>query len=166
MEKLISEFSVGLFFWQSVLFLVLIFFLRKFAWKPILSAVESRENFIQESLEAAEKAKIELENLEAANEELLKKAREERDELLKEAKVTKDRIIAEAKAKGQEEFEKKVASAVDTIRNEKALAFSELKSHVAELSIEIAEKIIKEQLKDDVKQKELVDNMLKEMSVN
>lgn len=157
--------SVGTLFWSSLAFIIVLVILKKFAWKPILKALSDREKSIAESLEAAEKAREEMEKLEAKNEELLKQAREERDNLLKEAKETKDRIIAEARTKGQEEYEKKVASAVDTIRNEKQLAMSELKSHVAELSIEIAEKIIKEKL-DDGKQKEMVDNMLKEMSVN
>ena len=99
MEKLINDFSVGLFFWQTLLFLVLVFFLRKFAWKPILEAVEGKREGIKNALDAADKAKADMEALNADNERILAEAKAERDSLLKEAREMKENIITEAKRK-------------------------------------------------------------------
>jgi F-type H+-transporting ATPase subunit b len=166
MEKLISDFSVGLFFWQSLLFLALLFFLRKFAWKPILSAVEGREEGIKNALAAAEQAKADMEALNADNERILAEAKVERDNLLKEAREIRESMIAEAKDKASEEADKVLASAREQINNEKMKAMTELKNHVADLSIEIAEKVLKSELKDAAKQKELVGAALKEAELN
>jgi F-type H+-transporting ATPase subunit b len=166
MEKLISEFSVGLFFWQSMLFIALIFLLRKFAWKPILTAVNEREEKIEGALKAAEEAENRMQALNAQNEELLKKAREERDIILKEARETKDAIIAEAKDKAKQEAERVLAASREAIQNEKMAAIAELKNQVAVLSIEVAEKIIRQELKSDDKQKQLANNFVEEVSLN
>lgn len=166
MEKLISEFSIGLFFWQTVLFVGLIFLLRKFAWKPILNAVNEREEKIQRALKAAEEAEKKMQALNNESEALLKQAREERDQILKEAREARETIISEAKAKASAEADKIIAQAHQTINNEKMAAITELKNQVAVLSIEIAEKILKEQLSDDDKQKAMVDNLLKEVNLN
>ena len=166
MEKLINDFSVGLFFWQTLLFLVLVFFLRKFAWKPILEAVEGREEGIKNALEAADKAKTDMEALNADNERILAEAKAERDSLLKEAREMKENIITEAKEKASLEADKVMASAKEQINNEKQKAVTELKNHVASLSIEIAEKVLKSELKDADKQKELVGAALKEAELN
>ncbi|MFN4233497.1 MAG: F0F1 ATP synthase subunit B [Bacteroidia bacterium] len=166
MEKLISEFSIGLFFWQTVLFVGLIFLLRKFAWKPILNAVNEREEKIQGALKAAEEAEKKMQALNNESEALLKQAREERDQILKEAREAREQIINEAKSKASAEAEKIMAQARETINNEKMAAITELKNQVAILSIEIAEKILKEQLSGDDKQKALVDNLLKEVNLN
>ena len=106
MDKLIEEFSAGLFFWQTLLFLVLVFFLRKYAWKPILNAVEERESGIKNALDSAEKAKREMESLNADNERVLLEARKERDTMLKEARDMKNKIINEAKDSANTEAEK------------------------------------------------------------
>lgn len=166
MEKLISEFSVGLFFWQTVLFVGLVFLLRKFAWKPILNAVNEREEKIKGALKAAEEAEKKMQAINNESEALLKKAREERDQILKEAREAKEAMISDAKAKANAEAEKIIAQAHETINNEKMAAITELKNQVAILSIEIAEKILKEQLNSDDKQKALVDNLLKEVNLN
>ncbi len=166
MEKLISEFSIGLFFWQTVLFVGLIFLLRKFAWKPILNAVNEREEKIQQALKAAEEAEKKMQALNNESEALLKHAREERDQILKEARETKEAIISEAKTKAVAEAEKIIAQARETINNEKMAAITELKNQVAVLSIEIAEKILKEQLSGNDKQKAIIDNLLKEVNLN
>ncbi|MGB1620816.1 MAG: F0F1 ATP synthase subunit B, partial [Schleiferiaceae bacterium] len=94
MDKLINDFSIGLFFWQSLVFLLLIFLLRKYAWKPILNAVNEREQSIEGALKAAEKARQEMESLQASNEAILKEAREERERILKEARDMKNNIVA------------------------------------------------------------------------
>ena len=166
MEQLINDFSIGLFFWQSLLFLVLVFFLRKFAWKPILEAVEGREEGIKNALQAAEKAKADIQALNADNERILAEAKADRDKLLKEAREMKDNIISEAKDKASQEADKVMAAAKEQINNEKMKAVTELKNQVAELSIEVAEKILKSELKDADKQKELVAAALKEAELN
>lgn len=166
MEKLISEFSIGLFFWQTVLFVGLIFLLRKFAWKPILNAVNEREEKIQGALKAADEAEKKMQALNNQSEALLKQAREERDQILKEAREAKEAMISEAKGKASAEADKIIAQARETINNEKMAAITELKNQVAVLSIEIAEKILKEQLSGDDKQKAIVDNLLKEVNLN
>jgi F-type H+-transporting ATPase subunit b len=166
MEQLINDFSIGLFFWQSLLFLVLVFFLRKFAWKPILEAVEGREEGIKNALQAAEKAKADMQALNADNERILAEAKADRDKLLKEAREMKENIISEAKDKASQEADKVMAAAKEQINNEKMKAVTELKNQVAELSIEVAEKILKSELKDADKQKELVAAALKEAELN
>ena len=162
---LFNDFSIGLFVWQSVLFLALLFLLRKYAWKPILSAVEEREEGIKGALEAAEKAKAEIQALNADNERVLQEAKAERDTILKEARELKDSIIAEAKETATIEADKVLASAKEQINNEKMAAITELKNNVATLSIDIAEKILKSELTDDNKQKEFVNTAIEEASI-
>ncbi len=166
MEKLINEFSIGLFFWQLVLFIGLVLLLRKFAWKPILDAVEKREDGIQDALESAEKAKLEMQNLQADNQKLLKEARAERDEMLKEAREMKNKMIEEAKAEASESASKLIEQAQATIQSEKKAAIADLKSQVANLSIEIAEKVVREELSNKDKQVKLVESMLGEATLN
>lgn len=156
----------GLTFWMVITFVILMFILKKFAWKPILDAVNERESNITRAMEAAEEAKKEMELLKASNEDLLKEARAERDAILKEAREMKDSIVNDAKDKANTEAAKIVAEAKDAIRNEKASAMAELKSQVASLSIEIAEKVVKEKLSSDDKQKELVSGLVQEVTLN
>lgn len=166
MEKLINDFSIGLFFWQSLLFVGLLLILRKFAWKPILGAVESREEGIKNALESAERAKDEMAALQADNERILNEARAERDALLKEAREMKDGIIAEAKGTASVEADKLIASAKASIEREKMAAITELKNQVADLSIEIAEKVIRKEFDNADKQKEFAGSLLKEVTLN
>ena len=163
---LFNDFSIGLFVWQTVLFLALLFLLRKYAWKPILSAVEEREEGIKSALDAADNAKKEMEALNADNERILREAKAERDAILKEAREIKDGIIAEAKAQATVEADKVMSAAREQINNEKIAAITELKNQVADLSIDIAEKILKSELKDNTKQKEMVKNALKEAALS
>jgi len=164
--NLFNDFSLGLFVWQTVLFLALLFLLRKYAWKPILTAVEEREEGIKSALDAADNAKKEMEALNADNEKILREAKAERDSILKEARELKDGIIAEAKTQATEEADKVMASAREQINNEKMAAITELKNQVASLSVDIAEKILKAELKDDNKQKEMVNSALEEASID
>ncbi|MBT3571474.1 F0F1 ATP synthase subunit B [bacterium] len=166
MDKLINDFSVGLFFWQSVLFIALILLLKKFAWGPILTAVEEREDGIKNALEAAEKAKAEMQALNADNERILAEARIERDALLKEAREIKDGIVNDAKELANTEADKILTTAKDQINNEKMKAMTELKNTVATLSIDIAEKVLRSELTDKKKQEDLVANALKETEPN
>ena len=166
MEKLLNDFSVGLFFWQTLLFLVLMFVLRKYAWKPILNAVNERENSIQEALDSAKEAKLEMAKLKSDNEDLLNEARAERDAMLKEAREIKDGIVTDAKGIANKESEKIIAAARESIQHEKMAAITELKNQVATLSIEIAEKILKDELSSADKQKAIIDSVVKDINLN
>ena len=165
METLISNFSSGLFIWQTIIFIVLIFALRKFAWKPILDAVNERETSIKDSLSAAEKARDDMEAVQADNKRILKEARAERDALLAEAKTASVQIVNQAKEDAKAAADKITAQAQETIQNEKIAAINELKGQVASLSIDIAEKVIQTELKDKATQEQLVSQLVKEIAV-
>ena len=158
--------SIGLIFWTSLVFIILLFLLGKFAWKPILQSVKERETKIETALEASEKAREEMAALKSQNEDLRKEALLERDSLLKEAREMKDKIVAEAKNTAKEEGERIIESAREAIKNEKMAAVTEIKNQVAILSIEIAEKIVRENLSTDEKQKTLVDGLVEEINLN
>ena len=154
--------AIGLIFWTTVVFTLLVLLLKKFAWKPILSAVDERNQSIKNSLAQAEKARNEMSELTANNEKIIAQAKVDRDVILKEARDMKSEIISEAKDKASKEAEKLVSTAKEQILNEKMKAITELKNHVADLSIEMAEKILSSELSDVAKQKELVKKALKE----
>ena len=154
--------ALGLIFWTTVVFLLLLLLLKKFAWKPILSAVEERNSLINDSLQAAEKARDEMSELNSNNEKIIAQAKLDRDSLLKEAREMKSQIISQAKDQAALEAEKLVNSAKEQISNEKMKALTELKNHVADLSIEMAEKVLSNELSDASKQKELINRSLKE----
>lgn len=165
MDKLIEQFSLGLFFWQLILFVALVLLLKKFAWKPILNAVNDREEGILKALESAENARKEMQNLTADNERILKEARIERDAMLKEAREMKDSMITEAKSEAHAQATKVIEQAKATIESEKHAAIAEIKNQVAELSLEIAEKVMRSELSDKNKQIKLVEDMLKEVKL-
>lgn len=158
--------AIGLIFWTTLTFVILFFLLKKMAWKPILSAVEDRETSIKEALASAEKARKEMQNLTADNERILKEARNDREELLKEARSMREQMIEEAKGEAQVEADKLTAKAKESIENEKLAAMASIKSQVADLSIGIAEKLLKNQLTSKDKQVALVENLLKEVKLN
>ena len=153
--------AIGLMFWTVVIFVLLLIILKKFAWKPILKAVDDRNNSISEALSLAEKAKAEMELLTADNEKILIEARMERDLIIKEARDIKNQTITEAKNKASFEAEKIIFSAKEQIKNEKMKAMIELKNEIADISIQMAEKIIKTELKDVNSQKKLIEEDLK-----
>lgn len=154
--------ALGLIFWTTVVFVLLLLLLKKFAWKPILSAVEERNSLINDSLQAAEKARDEMSELNSNNEKIIAQAKLDRDSLLKEAREMKSQIISQAKDQAAIEAEKLVNSAKEQISNEKMRALTELKNHVADLSIEMAEKVLSNELSDALRQKELINRSLKE----
>ena len=158
--------EIGLIFWTTVVFSLLLLVLKKYAWKPILSAVDERNKSIEDALKAADKAKEEMLALNVDNERILMEAKKERDGLLKEGREIKEKVIAEAKDKAKLEADKILVSAKEQITNEKMKAITELKNQVAELSIEIAEKIIKSELQDVNKQKELVKTAIAHKDLN
>ena len=166
METLISNFSSGLFLWQTIIFIVLIIALRKFAWGPILTAVNEREESIEQALKSAEEARLKLAELKTDNQALLNETRAERDAMLKDARTMKDGILAEAKAAASLEGDKMMTAARESIQQEKMAAITDLKNQVAVLSIEIAEKILKDELSSAEKQKSLIDNVVKDIVLN
>jgi len=156
----------GLIFWTSVVFIILLVLLKKMAWTPILNNVDARNKSIEEALEAAKNAREEMSNLKADNDRILKEARSERDEMLKEARELKANIISEAKNTAKDEADKIIASAKVVIENEKAGAISELKNTVGSLSVDIAEKVLRAELKDADKQNAFIAEMLKDIKLN
>ena len=158
--------DIGLLFWTDLVFILLLIILAKFAWKPILKAVSDRENNISEALELAEKTKAEMKEMQAQNEDLLKQARAERDKMMKDAHETASNMIEESKNNAKTEAEKIISSAHQAIEMEKAAAISELKSHVASLSVEIAEKIVRTELSSDDKQKALASKLAEDINLN
>ncbi len=158
--------AFGLVFWMLVSFSIIVFLLKKFAWPVILGSLNEREKSITDALNAAQKAKEEMANLKADNEKLLAEARNQRDLILKEARDAKESIINEARSKATEEADRLTRLSREQITNEKMAAITELKNLVASLSIEIAEKVIRQQLSTDDKQKQLVQDLLKDVKMN
>ena len=166
MEKLINDFSFGLFIWQVVIFVGLILLLKKFAWKPILDAVNEREEGIKNALLSADNARKEMQNLQSDNQRILQEARMERDTLLKEAREMKDKMVADAKNEAQAQGQKMIEQAKAAIQTEKNAAMAELKLQVSTLSLQIAEKLLKDELSNKEAQVKLVEKMLGDAKLN
>lgn len=158
--------GIGLVFWMLLSFSVVLFLLKKFAWKPILNMLHERESSIEKALQSAERAKEEMARLQADNDKILNEAKAEREKLIKEARETKERIISEAKEEAQKEALRITENARLSIEQEKKNAMKEIKNQVASLSVEIAEKILRKELSSEVKQKSLVDGLISDMKLN
>ena len=158
--------GLGLIFWMTLVFLLLLYILGKFAWKPIMKALKERENSIREALHEADKAREEMKHLQCSNEELLKEAKNDRDAILNEARKIKDKIIEDARQKASEEAGRIVDAAKITINNEKMAAMTDLKNQVADLSLEVAKKLLQRELSDPLKQEEYIRVLLKEVKFN
>ncbi|WP_179415505.1 F0F1 ATP synthase subunit B [Mucilaginibacter sp. E4BP6] len=157
--------EIGLVFWTTISFLIFLFILGKFAWKPILGAINEREISIENALMKAEAAKEEMARLTSENESLLREARAERDVILQEARKLKDKIVGDAREAAQEEGAKMIEKARLEINMQKALAIADVKNQVATLSLEIAEKVLRKQFEDASKQDALVTELLKEVKL-
>ncbi|MBX7125911.1 MAG: F0F1 ATP synthase subunit B [Cyclobacteriaceae bacterium] len=158
--------GTGLLFWQFVVFVLLFLLLSKFAWKPILGSLQEREASIQQALDSAEKAKQEMASLKSDNEKLLKEAREERDRILRDARTAANQIHDQAQTDARKNADKIIEDARAVINTEKQVALRELKSQVAQFSLEIAEKVIRKNLSNDAAQKELAEAYVKEIKIN
>ena len=158
--------GIGMIFWSTLFFLILLFILGKFAWPAILTAVKARNESIKNALDAADKAKEEMAKLQADNKKILAEAKAERDAMLKEAKVIKDTLISEAKEKASEEAKKLVQNAREAIQAEKDAAVSDMKAQMVTLSVDIAEKILRIKLEDSEAQKDLVKKLVNEADLN
>lgn len=154
--------DIGLLVWTGISFGLLYLILKKFAWGPILGAVNEREQSIKNALEAADKAKEEMETLKADNEKILKEARAEKENLLKEAREIKSKLISDAEEEAKRKSKKMVDEAKTAIQNEKNSAMNELRNTVVDLSIGIAEKVISEELGDKDKQLKMIEDMLED----
>lgn len=156
----------GLIIWQLFVFVLLVFLLGKLAWKPILSSLKEREESIQQALDSAEKAKVEMAALKSDNEKLLREAREERDKILRDAREAANRLHDQAQTDAKKNADKIIEDAKAIIQTEKNAALRDVKAQVAMFSLEIAEKLIKNNLKDDKAQKELADTFIKDLKLN
>ena len=158
--------NFGLIFWQLVTFLIVLFLLTKFAWKPIMNALRERETSIENALSAAEKAKLEMQGLKAENEKLLAEARMERDKILKEASDAGNALVENARNKANEEGTRMIAQAREAIENEKRAALTEVKNMAAALSVDIAERILRKELSDPQAQQALAQDYIREVTLN
>ena len=158
--------AIGLIFWMTVTFILLVIILGKFAWKPILQALKEREQKISSSLAMAKQTQEEMKRLKADNEDLLKQAKNERDSIIRDANKMKENIVNEARTKAQNEADKIIESARENIQNEKMAAIVELKNQMAALSIEVAEKILTRELSDKESQKKLMEKDLQSINFN
>ena len=158
--------DIGLIFWTTVSFAILYFILAKFAWKPILGAVNEREKSIKDALSAAEMAKEEMASLKADNEKILNEAKLQRESLLKEAREIRSRIIADAESEATEKANKLIESAKTAIENEKSAAMKELNNTVVDLSLNIAEKLLSKELDNKEKQQENIQEILENTKFN
>jgi len=156
----------GTIFWMLIIFGIVVFVLKKFAWKPILDALKEREQSIAQALNSAEEAKKEVAGLKADNEKVIAEARREKDAILKEAKELKDKIVAEAKEKAAAEAQKTIDQARQQIDAEKTAAINDIKKQMAELSVSIAEKVIKKELSNKAEQEKMVDGLIDDIKLN
>ncbi len=158
--------GTGLIIWQTFVFLLLVLLLAKFAWKPILGSLKEREESIQQALDSAEKAKLEMAALKSDNEKLLREAREERDKILRDAREASNRMHDQAQVDAKKNADKIIEDAKAIIQTEKNAALRDVKAQVAMFSLEIAERLIKNNLKDDKAQKDLAETFIKDLKLN
>ena len=156
--------DIGLLFWMLLSFAIVFFILKKYAWKPIMNMLYEREQSIELALKTAEKARKEMENLKASNDRIISEAYAEREKIFSDAQKIKEKIVGEAREQAIKEKDKILNDARMTIDAEKNAAIREIRNVAAELSVQIAEKIIRRELSNDQKQKELVEKMIQEMS--
>jgi F-type H+-transporting ATPase subunit b len=164
MELLLPEF--GLFFWTLISFLLFFFLLKKFAWKPILGALNERESNIAESIATAERVKKEMAEMSAENEKVLNEARAERSQILREAKEAKDKIVSEAEGEAKDKANKIISDARQQIQNEKMAALTDVKNQVGNLVIEVSEKVLRSELKDKEAQEGYISKLASEIQMN
>ena len=166
MERLINDFSIGLFFWVFVIFLVIIFVMAKFAWKPILDSINERETSIVDALNQAKLAREEMQSLKAENERIIREAKVERYAILKEARDIRDKMVVDAKELAKVEGDKMIEAARQSIISEKAAAMDDIKAQIGALSLNIAETILKQKLDTNDAHNTLVNNILENKNLN
>lgn len=158
--------GIGLIFWTGIVFAILLFVLTKFAWKPINKMINARNQSIEDALNQADLAREEMKKLQADNEKIFAEARLERDKMLQEAKALKDEIVGQAKGEAQKEVEKIKKSASIEIEAQKFAAMEEIRNQVLDLSVLVAEKVIRKELKSGPEHEKLIDDLLKDVKLN
>lgn len=158
--------GIGLIVWQTIVFLALFFFLAKVAWKPILGALKEREMSIQQALDAAEQAKLEMKKLQGDNDNLLREARIERDKIIKEAREAAGKMLDQTQTEAKKSADKIIQDAKAVISVEKQAALRDVREQVAMFSLEISERLLKKNLSSDQSQKDLVNTMIKDLKLN
>jgi F-type H+-transporting ATPase subunit b len=158
--------GLGLVFWMTLAFFLLVYILGKFAWKPILKMLKERETSIHEALNSANKAREEMKQLQFSNEQLLQEAKNERDAILNEARKIREKLIEEARSKAAEEAQRIVESARESINNEKMAAMTDLKNQIAESALTLAKFVLKRELADPKRQEEYVQELIKDIKIN
>ena len=158
--------SFGLFFWTTIAFLTVLILLKKYAWKPILEALNEREKNIADSISSAERIKTEMASMKNEHDILLNQAREERTLLLKEAKETKDKIVNEAKELAKEEANKIMVEARQQIEFQKNAAIVDVKNQIGSLVIEVAEKVLRKELSNKAEQNDFISKLANEIKMN
>ena len=156
--------DAGLLFWMTLVFLVVFFILWKWGFPSIIKMVNERKEYIDESLAKAEEANLRLANIQKQGEELLMEAREKQAQILREASETRDAIVDQAQEKAHEESARILSEAKAEIENQKQAAIRDIRSQVAELSVQIAEKILRKQLSTSAEQSQLIDSLLDEVA--
>jgi len=158
--------GIGLIFWQTLLFLLTLFVLARFAWKPIMASLREREETIENALREADRARLEMQQLRSQNENLLAEARAERDRVLREAQAAGNQLIEQAKQRATDEGARQLAAARAEIESQKRAALAEIRTLAGTLSVEIAEKVLRRELQDEAAQKALVNEYLKDVKLN
>ena len=158
--------DIGLLFWMLLTFSIVFFVLKKFAWKPILKMLQERDDSIEQALKTAEKARASIEKMQAENARVLEEAHAEREKIFHEAQIIKERIVGEAREQAVKEREKIINDARLTIESEKNAAIRDMRNVAAELSVQVAEKLMRRELSADAKQKEFVEQLISEMPLN
>ena len=156
----------GLVFWMILSFSIVLFVLKKFAWKPILEMLKERESSIEDALQSAERARDEMNRLQADNQKILQEARAEREKMMKDARDIREQMISDAKKSAESEANKIITAAKIQIENEKAMAVNEIKETVVNLSVNIAERLLKSNLSSDAKQKDFINKLLEDVKLN
>lgn len=158
--------KLGLFFWALIIFVALVLLLKKFAWKPIMAAIHAREEEIQQSIDEAKRVREEMASLKSENETLLAQARAEREGMLKEARTMGEEIVAKSRRDAETEYKRMVEKALEEIRSEKMRALVDVKNQVAQLSIEVAEKILRQELSNTKVQEDVVNKFVNDLNLN
>lgn len=158
--------GLGLIIWNAIAFLLLLVLLRKFAWTPILNSLKERETKIADSIETAERVKAEMAQLKSENEAVLAQAREERAEIIKEAKMHADKLVNDAKERAKDEANKIVAETSLAIQNQKMAAMIDVRNQIGTLVVEVAEKVLARELKDQTAQEQYIQKVTAEITAN
>ncbi|HYV93402.1 MAG TPA: F0F1 ATP synthase subunit B [Chitinophagales bacterium] len=158
--------ALGLIFWTALIFLIVLFILKKYAWGPILKALDVREHTIDDALKTAERTKQEMANLKSEHEALLAQAKQERMNIIREANQIKEQIVTDARDKAKEEASRIMNENLREIDNRKMEAITDLKNQVGDMVLQISEKILRRELSDKPKQEDYINQLINETKLS